>query len=46
MKYKKILKILKTLFFSDKVVSVSNYTKNKATSIINFNKEIDVIPNL
>ena len=45
-KYKKNIKNFeKTLFFSDKVLSVSNYTKNKAKSIININKEIDVIPN-
>lgn len=45
-KYKKKIKSFnKTISLSDKVVSVSNYTKNKAESILNIDKKIDVIPN-
>ncbi len=42
---KKINNFKKALFYSDKVVSVSNYTSENARSIIESNKEIDIIPN-
>ena len=45
-KYKKRVKSFKkTLKYSDLIISVSNYTKAKAKSIINLNLEIHVIPN-
>ena len=45
-KYKKKIRDFdNTISLSDKVISVSNYTKNKAKSILNIDKEIDVIPN-
>ena len=45
-KYKKKIKDFeKTLLLSDRVISVSNFTKDRAKSIISINKEIDVIPN-
>ena len=37
--------VKKTLKHSDLIISVSNYTKAKAKSIINLNLEIHVIPN-
>ena len=42
---KKIKSFNSTICLSDKVISVSNYTKNKAKSILYNNKKIDVIPN-
>ena len=45
-KYKKKIKNFNnTISLSDRVISVSNYTKNKAQSILYSDKEIDVIPN-
>ena len=45
-KYKNRIKSFnKTISLSDKVISVSNYTKDKAKSFLNNDKEIDVIPN-
>ena len=45
-KYKKNIKSFrKTISLSDKVISVSNYTKKVAKSIIKDIKEIEVIPN-
>ena len=45
-KYKKNIKnFRKTISLSDKVISVSNYTKKVAKSIITDIKEIEVIPN-
>ena len=45
-KYKKKIKDFeKTLLLSDRVISVSNFTRDRAKSIISINKEIDVIPN-
>lgn len=45
-KYKKKIKSFNSVIsLSDKVISVSNYTKNKAKSILFRYKEIDVIPN-
>ena len=45
-KYKKKIKNFKeTINLSDKVISVSNFTKDKARSILNNDKKIDVIPN-
>ena len=41
---KKINNFKKVLFFSDKVISVSNYTKDNAI-ILSDNKKIEVIPN-
>lgn len=42
---KKIKSFNSTISLSDKVISVSNYTKKKAQSILYAYKEIDVIPN-
>ena len=45
-KYKKNIKnFRKTISLSDKVISVSNYTKKVAKSIITDIKEVEVIPN-
>ena len=35
----------KLFYYSDKVISVSNYTKDKALAMVGKNQEIDVIPN-
>lgn len=44
-KYQRLKKnFIKTIKYSDKVISVSNYTKNEAYKIIN-TKKINVIPN-
>ena len=45
-KYKNRIKSFNnTISLSDKIISVSNYTKDKAKSFLNNDKEIDVIPN-
>ena len=45
-KYKNRIKSFNnTISLSDKVISVSNYTKDKAKSFLNNDKEMDVIPN-